>query len=390
MSEHATRLRNLSVNGERLWQSLMEMARIGATEKGGVCRLALTDLDRQARELFVRWCEEAGCAVRVDAMGNVFARREGEDPSLAPVGTGSHLDTQPTGGRFDGIYGVMAGLEIVRTLNDHDIRTRAPVEVVVWTNEEGSRFPPAMLGSGVFCGEFDLEYGHSRADHDGVTVGEALQRIGYLGDAPVGSPFTAFFETHIEQGPILEAAGRTIGVVTGVQGIRWYDVGLTGAECHAGPTPMDRRRDALAAAALPGSRNTVPGRVELTVDLRHPDAEALESMGRDLAAACAALAAERGLELTCEQVWYSPPVAFDPGCVEAVRAGAEALGYSHQDAVSGAGHDAVYVSRVAPTAMVFIPCEDGISHNEVENIVPEHATAGAHVLLHAMLERAGA
>ncbi len=408
--------RNLTVDGDRLWASLMEMARIGATDRGGVCRLALTDLDRQSRDLFVRWCEEAGCSLRVDPMGNVFARREGRDPSLPPVGTGSHLDTQPTGGRFDGVYGVLAGLEVIRTLNDHGIQTRAPVEVVVWTNEEGSRFAPAMVGSGVFAGAFDLEYGHSRADHDGKTLGEELERIGYKGDAPLGSPFGAFFETHIEQGPILEAAQRTIGVVTGVQGIRWYDVTLTGAECHAGPTPMDRRRDALAAAGAllpriyglahgrpphgratvgefrihPGSRNTVPGRVELTVDLRHPDATVLDAMHRALGEACEAVAAESGVAVALDAIWYSPPVAFDAQCVEAVRRGARAMAYPHMDAVSGAGHDSVYVSRVAPTAMVFIPCEDGISHNETENAAPEHVTAGANVLLHAMLERAGA
>ncbi len=408
--------RNLTVDGERLWRSLMDLAEIGATEKGGVCRLALTDLDRQARDLFVRWCEDAGCSVRVDPMGNIFARRPGKDPSKPPVATGSHLDTQPTGGRFDGIYGVMSGLEVLRTLNDHGIETEAPVEVVVWTNEEGSRFPPAMMGSGVWSGAFDLAYGHGQKDHDGVTVGEALDAIGYRGDAAMGGPLSAFFEVHIEQGPILEAAHKTVGVVTGVQGIRWYDITITGAECHAGPTPMDRRQDALAAAgellpriyatALdraphgratvgefrihPGSRNTVPGRVELTVDMRHPEADALEAMHRALSDACAEVAQARGVDVALQQVWYSEPVVFDPELVAAVRCGADALGYSHMDAVSGAGHDAVYVSRVAPTAMVFIPCEDGISHNETENIVPEHATAGANVLLHAVLETAGA
>jgi N-carbamoyl-L-amino-acid hydrolase len=405
---------NLRIDGSRLWASLEEMARIGATEKGGVCRLALTDLDRESRDLFVRWCEEAGCTTRVDPMGNIFARRPGRDDERSPVGTGSHLDTQPTGGRFDGVYGVLAGLEVIRTLNDHGIETEAPVEVVVWTNEEGARFPPAMVGSGVFAGEFTLDYGHSRTDHDGLTLGAELERIGYKGDAPLGSPFGAFFEAHIEQGPILEAERMSVGVVTGVQGIRWYDVVLTGMECHAGPTPMDHRRDALHAAGrlleriyalaldnpphgratvgefriMPGSRNTVPGRVELTVDLRHPDAAVLDAMHQGLGEACTAVAEASGVSVELDAIWYSPPVAFDPGCVDAVRKGAELHGYSHMDAVSGAGHDAVYVSRLAPTAMVFIPCEDGISHNEIENAEPEHVEAGANVLLHAMLDRA--
>jgi len=409
-------MRNLRVDGARLWASLMEMAKIGATEKGGVCRLALTDLDREARDLFVRWCERAGCTVRVDPMGNVFARRAGRDDSRPAIGTGSHLDTQPTGGKFDGIYGVLAGLEVIRTLNDHGVETDAPVEVVVWTNEEGARFAPAMVGSGVFAGAFDLEYGHSRTDLEGCSLGAELERIGYRGDAPLGGAFGAFFEVHIEQGPILEAAGRTIGVVTGVQGIRWYDLRIAGAECHAGPTPMERRRDALAAAAdllpeiyavanaraphgratvgefrvHPGSRNTVPGRVEATVDLRHPDAGELERMHEALAAAVRDTVARRGVDAEIEQVWYSPPVVFDPACVEAVRRGAEVVGATHMDAVSGAGHDSVYVSRVAPTGMVFIPCEDGISHNETENAAPGDVETGANVLLHALLERAGA
>ena len=406
--------RNLTINGARLWQSLEAMARIGATAKGGVCRLALTDLDREARDLFVSWCEQAGCSIRVDPMGNIFATRAGSDPALGAVATGSHLDTQPTGGRFDGVFGVLAGLEVIRTLNDHDVRTRAPIEVVVWTNEEGSRFAPAMVGSGVFAGAFDLQYGHSRQALDGKTLGAELQRIGYLGEAALGGKFSAFFEAHIEQGPILEAAERTIGVVSGVQGIRWYDIVLTGAECHAGPTPMDRRQDALAAASsllqkiyalahdnpphgratvgefrtMPGSRNTVPGRVELTVDMRHPDAQILLSMHERLAAACALVARETDVDVALQAIWYSPPVEFDPACVQAVRDGAELLGYSHMDVVSGAGHDAVYVSGMSPTAMVFIPCENGISHNEVENATPADIEAGANVLLLAMLGQA--
>ncbi|MGI9335994.1 MAG: Zn-dependent hydrolase [Gammaproteobacteria bacterium] len=403
---------NLQINGDRLWQSLMEMARIGATDKGGVCRLTLTDLDRQSRDLFRRWCEEAGCTVSVDPMGNMFARRPGTDDTLPPVGTGSHLDTQPTGGKFDGVYGVLAGLEVLRTLNDRQIETRAPIEVSVWTNEEGARFSPAMVGSGAFAGVFDLDYALARTDHDGKTLGEELTRIGYAGGAPLGHPVGAFFEVHIEQGPILENEGKTIGVVSGVQGIAWYDVNLTGAESHAGPTPMDLRRDAMHAAAefaqrvyalaeppygratigefevKPGSRNTVPGSVRLTVDMRHPDQQTLKSMDEGLRAAAAEVQRESGVSCEVDHIWTSPPVAFDPDCVAAVAKGADLMGYPSMPIVSGAGHDAVYVSRVAPTGMVFIPCENGISHNEIENTLPEQTQAGCNVLLHAMLERA--
>jgi N-carbamoyl-L-amino-acid hydrolase len=299
----------IRIDSERLWDSLMDLARIGATDKGGVCRLALTDLDRQARDQFRAWCEEAGCTITIDQIGNIFARRHGLDDTLPPVITGSHLDTQPTGGKFDGNYGVMAGLEVIRTLNDFNYRTKRPIEVVVWTNEEGSRFAPAMVASGVFAGVFDLEYGLSRTDVDGRTIGEELRRIGYAGTAEVGGrPVAAFFEAHIEQGPILETEGKTIGVVEGVQGIRWYEVSLRGQEAHAGSTPMPRRRDALAGAARmvtavnhmalanppyacatvgmlsvsPNSRNVIPGAVFFTIDLRHPDGSVLERMGRDV------------------------------------------------------------------------------------------------------------
>ena len=407
--------RNLEVDGERLWRSLMEMARIGATPKGGVCRVALSELDGQARDLFVRWCREAGMGIRVDPMGNVFARRRGRDDTLAPVGTGSHLDSQPTGGKFDGVYGVLAGLEVMRTLDDYGIETEAPLEVVVWTNEEGARFAPAMMGSGVYAGVFDLERMWSARDREGVSVEQALTAIGYRGEPIDEHRFTAFFEAHIEQGPILEAEAKTIGVVTDVQGMRWFDVVLTGAEAHAGPTPMDMRSDALAGAAElvphiyrlalerapsgratvaefvsePASRNTVPGRARFSVDMRHPDAAELAAMEDGMREAAARIADERGLGCEVTKVWDSAPVAFDPQCVDAVRRGAELMGYPAIDAVSGAGHDSVYVSRLAPTAMVFIPCKDGISHNEIESAAPEHVTAGANVLLHAMLERAG-
>ena len=408
---------NIRINGQRLWDSLMELARIGATAKGGVCRLALTDLDREARDLFVRWCKEAGCSVSVDKMGNIFARRPGKDPSLPPVMTGSHIDSQPTGGKFDGAYGVLAGLEVVRTLNDYNYETSAPVEVAVWTNEEGSRFAPAMVASGVFAGVFDLAYGLSRADVDGKTMGEELQRIGYAGDQPVGGrPVGAFFEAHIEQGPILEAEGKTIGVVKGVQGIRWYEVTVTGQEAHAGPTPMKRRKDALVGVARmvgevnriglanlpnacatvgmaqvsPNSRNVIPGKVFFTVDLRHPDADTLAAMGAELEARCKAICAEGGLSLDFKEIWYSPPVKFAPECTGAVQQATDALGYASREIISGAGHDAVYMSRVAPTAMVFVPCENGISHNEIENATRDDLAAGCDVLLRAMVERANA
>lgn len=410
-------LQNVKVNSDRLWDSLMEMAQIGATDKGGVCRLALTDLDKRGRDLFVRWCKEAGCSITIDKMGNIFARRPGKDDSLPPIMTGSHLDSQPTGGKFDGVYGVLAGLEVIRTLNDHNYQTNAPVEVAVWTNEEGSRFAPAMVASGVFAGVFDLDYGLSRADLDGKTMGQELARIGYAGEAQVGGrKIGAFFETHIEQGPILEAEKKTIGVVAGAQGQRWYEITLTGQEAHAGPTPMKRRRDALVGAARavvevnriglgnqpyacatvglmqvsPNSRNTIPGKVFFTVDFRHPDDAVLSKMDAELRAAVARIAEEIKLEAAVEQIWYSPPVKFAPGCVDAVRKAAERLGYDHMDIVSGAGHDACYISRVAPTGMVFIPCEDGISHNEVENATKTDVAAGCQVLLQAMLEHANA
>ena len=413
-------MKNISIDGARLWGSLMEMARIGATEKGGNCRLALTDLDREGRDLFVRWCEAAGCTVSVDAMGNIFARRPGRDPGrdpgLAPVMTGSHLDTQPTGGKFDGVYGVLAGLEVIRTLNDHGIETEAPVEAVVWTNEEGARFAPAMTASGVFAGVFDLDYAHARADPDGRTLGAELERIGYKGDAECGGrEVKAYFEAHIEQGPILEAEGKPIGVVTGAQGQRWFEITVTGAESHAGTTPMDRRRDALAGAAgmvtevrriatsrpphavatvgvlnsSPNSRNTIPGRVFFTVDLRHPEDGTLSAMAAEFRAACDAIAVEAGLACEIEEIWYFAPIAFDADCVAAVRQGADALGYGHLDIVSGAGHDACYVAKVAPTGMIFVPCKDGISHNELESAEPDDLAAGCNVLLHAVLERAG-
>jgi beta-ureidopropionase / N-carbamoyl-L-amino-acid hydrolase len=411
-------MRNIQVNGDRLWQSLMEMAKIGATEKGGVCRLALTDLDKQGRELFISWCREAGCTVRIDAMGNIFARRPGRNKSAPPVMTGSHLDTQPTGGKFDGVYGVLAGLEVVRTLNDLNYETEAPVELVVWTNEEGSRFSPAMIGSGVYAGVFSLEQGLATPDNvTGVTMGAELERIGFAGPEQCGGQkVAAYFEAHIEQGPILEAAEKPIGIVQGAQGQRWYEITVTGQEAHAGPTPMKRRKDALVGAARmidavnrighahppyacatvgfiqssPNSRNTIPGRVFFTVDFRHPDDATLTEMDHELREACRDAARASQVDVEVKEFWYFAPTAFDKDCVAAVKRAAEAQGFPAMDIISGAGHDAVYMARVAPTAMVFVPCAGGISHNEIEDAKPEDLTMGCTVLLNAMLERANA
>src|ERR687897_858315 len=407
----------IRVDGERLWQSLMTMAEIGATPAGGVNRQTLTDEDRRGRDLFRKWCEAAGLAVSVDRMGSMFARRQAKDERRPPVLLGSHLDSQPTGGKFDGALGVLAALEVVRTLNDQGIETEAPLEVVNWTNEEGCRFPPAMIASGVFAGVFDLDYAHARKDHAGKTIGEELQRIGYAGDLPVGHrPVGALFELHIEQGPILEAEGQRIGIVTGGQGTRWYDCEVTGAETHAGPSPMEVRRDALRAGAAlleeiyqiahrhapsgratvgefqayPGSRNTVPGRVRFTVDLRHPDGGTMDAMDHALREAFERARGRHAGRIDCrvEEIWYAPPVAFDPECIDAVRQAAARLGLPAREIISGAGHDAVYMARVVPTAMIFVPCRDGISHAEVEYASPEACADGANVLLHAALTRA--
>jgi N-carbamoyl-L-amino-acid hydrolase len=375
---------NLAIDGERLWASIMETARIGATPKGGICRLTLTDLDRQVRDWFRAACIDAGCSVTIDAMGNMFARRPGRDPALKPIAIGSHLDTQPTGGKYDGIIGVLAGLEVLRTLNDRGYETNAPIEVINWTNEEGSRFAPAMLSSGVFAGAFDTDYAYARQDREGKRFGDELERIGYKGDTPCGGhALGAHFELHIEQGPILEAEARTIGVVTGVQGMRWYEVNVTGAESHAGSTPMRLRRDALQGAARmigavnqlgwsyapdavatvgliesrPNSRNVVPGSVFFTIDLRHPNDQILAQMETDAEQALRNIATATELELAIECVWDSPAVRFDAACVDAVRRAAEAAGYPSRDIVSGAGHDSAYVARVAPTTMIFVPCE---------------------------------
>jgi N-carbamoyl-L-amino-acid hydrolase len=405
----------LKVNGDRLWQSLMEMAEIGATKRGGCNRQALTDLDRTARDLYVSWVQDAGCEVRVDQMGNVFARRPGLNPALPVVMTGSHIDTQPTGGKFDGVYGVLAAVEVIRSLNDQGLDTKASVEAVIWTNEEGARFSPAMVGSGVWCGEFSLDYGYSRTDSLGNTLGQELQRIDYQGSVPCKPhPIKGFIELHIEQGPILEKEELQIGVLTGVQGMNWYDLVITGQPVHAGPTPMEDRRDPFMALhrivdrmyalsrefapwarvtfgdirALPGSRNTVPEQLVVTLDMRHPDSEGLASMDRALRD----IAREEGdlarVDCRVDDEWRSPAVKFDPGCVDAVRKAVVDLEYPYKEMVSGAGHDAVYVSRVAPTSMIFVPCEKGISHNEAENAKPEDIEAGCNVLLNTVVNLA--
>ena len=399
---------------DRLWESLMEMGRIGATPGGGVGRIALTELDRQARDLFVTWCEEAGCRVRIDRMGNIFARREGGDPTLAPVMTGSHLDTQPLGGKFDGIYGVLAGLEAVRAMNDAGITTTAPIDVVVWTDEEGVRFP-GMLASGVFSGVYALDDALARTDSDGVTLAAALQAIGYAGSEAVGGNLPqAFFEAHIEQGPILEAEGKTVGVVTGAQGQRCFRVTVTGEEGHAGTLPMGMRRDALLGAARmvdaingiafrhdprpvitvgsldvrPNSPNTIPGQTRFSIDSRHPDDGVLATIEEQMRDACEAIAGAADLEICFEPVSERASVSFDEGCVRDIREAAERLSIAHRDIYSGAGHDACNLALAVPTGMIFVPCERGISHNEQENARPEDLADGCSVLIHVLIGRA--
>jgi len=407
---------NLRIDGSRLWDSLMEMAQIGPGLRGGNNRQALTDADREGRLLFRRWCEEAGLTLGVDAMGTMFARRAGTDPDAAPVMIGSHLDTQPTGGKFDGVLGVLGALEVVRTLNDLGIRTRHPLEVVNWTNEEGSRFAPAMVASAVFAGVLGLDEAYARRDAEGFALGAELERIGFKGEEPVGQRRPhAYFELHIEQGPILEDEGVDIGVVTHGQGVRWLEVTLTGRDAHTGSTPMGRRLNAgLGAARIvelvdriawshaphavgavgqlnvyPNSRNIVAGKAVFTIDFRSPDLAILTAMADELRTGAAEIAEKMGLGLAIEEVNAFDPVAFDPVLVGRVREAARQLGYSRRDIVSGAGHDACWVNAVAPAAMIFCPCVDGLSHNEDETITPEWATAGTDVLLHAVLATAG-
>ena len=405
-------MQNLQINAERLWDTIMKTAKFGGTAKGGICRLTLTDSDCQVRDWFVKVCEEIDCTVNIDEMGNIFARRLGKNKTLPPIAMGSHLDTQPSGGKFDGIAGVLSGLEILRTLNEAGYTTNAPLEVISWTNEEGSRFTPPMLASGVFANVFDLDFAYTREDRDGKKFGEELERIGYHGKTKCGNyKLGAYFELHIEQGPVLEAESKMIGVVTGVQSQRWYEITVIGRESHAGSTPMHLRKDAMLACARmveevnvialnhaplavstvglvevkPNSRNVIPGSVFFTVDLRHPDDSVLSQMDKELKVKAGKITTDMGCELKLENIWYSPTVKFDEACIWAVRAATEDLGYNHRDIISGAGHDAVYIARVAPTAMIFIPCEGGISHNEMEKTEPEQVAAGANVLLSAVV-----
>jgi beta-ureidopropionase / N-carbamoyl-L-amino-acid hydrolase len=405
----------LRVNGDRLWSRLMEMAEIGATAHGGCNRQALTDADMAGRRLLSRWAEQAGCRVRVDAVGNLFIRRAGSEDTLPVVMTGSHLDTQPTGGKFDGVYGVLAGLEVIESLNDHEMTTAHPIELSVWCNEEGSRFPMAMMGSAVWSGRLPLDTAYALTDRAGISVRQELQRAGVPTDAPVSrQAVKASFEVHIEQGPVLEQKAKTIGVVTGVQHMSRHEIIVEGQEAHAGPTPMDMRRDpirvladllpALYAATaqrgrdarltigfietLPGSPNTVPGRLRFTVDIRHPDAAVYGELREEVSRLVRAALGRHALAGDIRCVWEAPGVSFDPTCVAAVRSATAALGFKSLEMVSGAGHDSCNVSAVVPTAMVFVPCAGGLSHNEAESALPGDLEAGANVLLHAMLSMA--
>ncbi|AYW53782.1 Zn-dependent hydrolase [Raoultella ornithinolytica] len=401
----------IAINAERLWSTLNEMARIGATPAGGVTRLTLSDEDRQARDLLRQWAQEAGFPCAVDSMGNMFIRRAGKNPQLAPVLTGSHVDSQPLGGRYDGIYGVLAGLEALRTLNERGIETERDIVLVNWTNEEGARFAPAMLASGVWAGQFSEAFALARKDRDGISVGAALEAIGYRGERPTAAfPVHACYEVHIEQGPILEEDDVDIGLVHAAMGQRWFNVTLEGFSAHAGTTPMGSRRDALTAFAelalaveqigiahnpdgratigmaqvIPGSRNVVPGRVECSVEFRHPQSSALEAMEQALRHAADTLA-RRGVQAQIERIFDYAPIAFNAQCLARSEQAVQMLGYSARRMVSGAGHDTCYISKVAPASMIFIPCEKGISHNEAENILPTWAEKGANVLLHSVL-----
>jgi N-carbamoyl-L-amino-acid hydrolase len=404
---------NLSISGERLWDTLMFAATFGATSKGGVCRLTLTETDRDARDWLQEQTTALGCETGIDDMGVMYARRGGKRNDVPPIAIGSHLDSQPTGGKFDGALGVLAALEALRTLHAANYVTFAPVELVNWTNEEGSRFAPALTASGVFAGVFERDWAHAREDRSGIRFGEALEKIGYRGNERCGTrKFSAHFELHIEQGPVLEREGKDIGIVTGVQGTRWFECTMRGAEAHTGSTPMQGRKNALIGAARlieavdaiahahpplavatvgllevkPNSRNVIPGETFFTVDLRHPRSDVLDAMEQKLRAAVADAATTLRLDAALTRIWEQPPVAFDASCIACVQRAASGCGYSAREMVSGAQHDSAYVARVAPTSMIFVPCRDGISHNEAEFSSKEQCARGAQVLLHAVLE----
>ena len=406
---------NFKINGDRLWETIMEMAKIGPGIAGGNNRQTLTDEDAKGRALFQKWCDKANLSMGIDKMGTMFARREGTDPDALPVYVGSHLDTQPTGGKYDGILGVLGGLELIRSLDDMNIKTKHPIVLVNWTNEEGTRFAPPMMASGVFAGVHTLDWAYAKEDSDGKKFGDELKRIGWIGDEEVGSrKMKAFFELHIEQGPILESEGKDIGVVSRGQGLNWLQVTLTGRESHTGSTPMPMRRnaglgmakitslvheiamshqpDAVGAVGhcdvYPNSRNIIPGKVVFTIDFRSPSFDTQDDMERRLHEGAKEICNSLDLELEIEKVGHFDPVTFDEGCVSTIRRAAERLGYSHRDIISGAGHDACWINKVAPTAMVMCPCVDGLSHNEAEDISQDWAVAGSNVLFHAVLETA--
>jgi N-carbamoyl-L-amino-acid hydrolase len=407
---------NLQIDSVRLWDTIHETAKFGATAKGGVRRLTLGPEDKQVRDWFRKACEASGLEVHVDTLGTMFGLRKGRDMTKPPVGLGSHLDTQPTGGKFDGILGTLAALEVVRTLNDAGIETETPICIVNWTNEEGSRFAPATMASAAYAGDYTTDDILSRKDAAGVSVGEALDGIGYRGDEPVAQrKLGAFVELHIEQGPLLEAENKTIGVVDRGQGITWYDGTITGFESHAGTTPMPLRRDALAALsefvlaveriakahgpnavgtvgeaviAAP-SRNVIPGEIAFTVDVRSPDAETLAAMDKDMQAAIAEIGSRRNAAMTLTAIWQKPPTTFNAKLVDAVEHATKTIGYSHRRITSGAGHDACNLANAVPAAMIFVPCKDGVSHNELEDATQADCTAGANVLMHTVLALAG-
>ena len=406
---------NIYINSKRLQKWIRDFAKIGGTPKGGVHRLTLTDLDKQARDLFVELAEEAGCSIKIDSMGNIFARRSGEDNTLNPILIGSHIDSQPLGGKYDGIYGVLAALEVIYSLNDHKIKTDRPIDVVSWTNEEGARFAPAMIGSAIFSRLMPVNEGWASKDASRKTIKDELTRIGYAGKDNFSQyKIHASLELHIEQGPILENNNKLIGIVTGAVGQKWYDIEFTGVASHAGTTPMEVRQDALLGLAeavirvnqigkeempegratvgmvktIPNSRNVISNKAWLSVEFRHPSERGLDRMNQKLSVKIKEIAEELNLKYSINQILSFPPIHFSDTCIETVRQVTHHLKYSCREIVSGAGHDSCNISKIAPTSMIFIPCIKGISHNEEEEIKPEWMSAGANVLLNSVIKLA--